>query len=40
MMLQIDIPPELNKKLKIEKLKRNHRLLQETVLELLQEKLK
>lgn len=39
MKLQIDIPEELNRKLKIERLKRNCNNLQETLIELLKEKL-
>jgi len=40
MKIQIDIPKELNKKIKIEKAKRELNNLAETVIELLEERLK
>lgn len=40
MQIQLDIPDQLNKKLKIEKIHRGHQRLQQTVIELLKEKLK
>lgn len=40
MKIQIDIPKELNKKIKIEKIERELNTLAETVIELLNEKLK
>jgi len=40
MQIQINIPEQLNKKLKIEKIKRGHQRLQDTVIELLKEKLR
>ncbi len=39
MKIQIDIPKELNKKLKIEKIKRDFKTLQEVIIKLLREKL-
>ncbi len=40
MKIQIDLPKELNKKIKIEKIKRELNTLEETIIELLNEKLK
>jgi len=40
MKIQIDIPKELNKKLKIEKIERELKNLQETIIEILEEKFK
>lgn len=40
MKIQVDIPDNLNKELKIEKVKRNNKNLQETIIELLKEKLR
>lgn len=37
MKLQVDIPKEINKKLKIEKIKRENKTLQETLIEILKE---
>ena len=39
MKLQLDIPEYLNKKLKIEKINRNCKNLQDTMIEILKEKL-
>jgi len=35
MLIQLDIPEDLNKKLKIEKVKRNKKNLEETIIEVL-----
>lgn len=40
MKIQIDIPPALNKKLKMEKTRRDFKTLQETAIKLLAESLK
>ena len=40
MKIQIDLPKELNKKLKIEKIKREYNTLSELIIKLLEEKLK
>jgi len=40
MKIQLDIPKELNKKLKIEKVERELKNLQETIIKILEENLK